>query len=68
MPHILVLTRMISLHDTQVQVHPRNPLGMYAWVLGSRFCRMVAGNRCVHADGKKDGVGLLWATKRLILV
>jgi hypothetical protein len=41
----------------QVQGHPRNRLGMYAWILGSRFRRMVAGDRGVYANDEEGMIG-----------
>jgi len=32
---------------------------MYAWILGPRFRRLVAGNCGLHADGEEDRIGLL---------
>jgi hypothetical protein len=32
---------------------------MYAWILGSRFRRMVAGNRGVYADDEEGRIGPL---------
>lgn len=29
---------------------------MYAWILGSWFRRLVAGNRGLHADGEEDRI------------